>query len=189
MKAAFAELGLAAPADEGIHIGPPIGNTIRELLGRQADSLFEKTLLCFRRHYSERGLFEADLYPGISNLLDALRSQGVPLYVATAKLEIFAQRLLEHQKLSHYFKRIYGSRSSGEHSLKSDLVTYVRQTEPSIADNSLMIGDRHHDIDAANMNKLRGVGVTWGYGSVEELRKAGASWVVSSPTELHAHIA
>lgn len=188
MKAAFAELGLPEPANEGIHIGPPIGNTIRELLGDQADRLFDQTLLTFRKHYRERGLFEADLYPGIPELLEKLRSHGVPLYVATAKLEPFAQQLLEHQKVAHYFQRIYGSRANGELSLKSDLVSFLRQSEASISDHSYMIGDRHHDIDGANLNRLLGVGVTWGYGSADELQAARASLIVSSPTELHAYI-
>ena len=184
MKAAFAELNLPEPPDAGIAIGPPIGNTIRNLLGDRADELFETTLLRFRAHYSERGLFEADPYPGIREVIAKLVEKKVPLFVATAKLEVFARRLLEHQGLAESFRVIYGSRSSGELSLKSDLVGHVLNVEKDIAPGSFMIGDRHHDIDAAQAHGLRGLGVTWGYGSADELRAAGAHALVHEASQL-----
>jgi len=52
---------------------------------------------------------------------------------------------------------------------------------------SIMIGDRTHDIRAARMNGARSVGVLWGYGSRDEL--AGADAVVTAPSELPATLA
>lgn len=186
MGAAFYELGLPPPVPEEVLIGPPIGLTIRTLLKEKADSHFDITLKTFRKHYGETGLFEADLYPGIRDLLDELRAREIPLYVATAKLESFAIRLLEHQKIAPYFKKIYGSRADGSLSLKSDLVRFVRAQHPEIPNTSFMIGDRHYDIDAAVQTNLIGVAVDWGYGNHEEFLRAGAHHIVKSVTELAA---
>ena len=52
------------------------------------------------------------------------------------------------------------------------------------AGEAIMIGDRKTDILGALENGLIAVGVTWGYGSREELLAAGAANVVDSPKEL-----
>ena len=47
-----------------------------------------------------------------------------------------------------------------------------------------MIGDRRHDLLGAIANDMRPIGVAWGYGSIEELRDAGAAAIASEPTDL-----
>ncbi len=47
-----------------------------------------------------------------------------------------------------------------------------------------MIGDREFDVTAAARNGMRAVGVTWGYGSAEELTAAGAAALCDSPDGL-----
>ena len=49
-----------------------------------------------------------------------------------------------------------------------------------------MIGDRYFDIEGARANDVRAVGVAWGFGSIEELREAGADAIAASPLELSA---
>ena len=47
-----------------------------------------------------------------------------------------------------------------------------------------MIGDRKHDLIGAVANGMTPVGVSYGYGSVDELEKAGAESIASSPQEI-----
>ena len=47
-----------------------------------------------------------------------------------------------------------------------------------------MIGDREHDIFGAKANGLYAVGVLYGFGSREELERAGADAIVKTPEEL-----
>ena len=47
-----------------------------------------------------------------------------------------------------------------------------------------MIGDRHFDIEGAKANAVRAVGVAWGFGSVDELRDAGADAIADAPAQL-----
>ena len=51
---------------------------------------------------------------------------------------------------------------------------------------AVMVGDREHDIIGARHNGLTAVGVTYGYGTNEELRGAGATVVADSVHELAA---
>jgi phosphoglycolate phosphatase len=47
-----------------------------------------------------------------------------------------------------------------------------------------MVGDRLHDIHAAQANGLRSIGVLWGYGGQAELEQAGASLLAATPAEV-----
>ena len=50
--------------------------------------------------------------------------------------------------------------------------------------SAVMIGDRRMDVTAAKNNKLKSVGVLWGFGDREELEVAGADVIVDSVSEL-----
>ena len=52
------------------------------------------------------------------------------------------------------------------------------------AERTVMIGDRHFDIDGARANGVHAVGAGWGFGSVEELRAAGADAIAHAPIDL-----
>ncbi len=183
--AAFRELGLPTPRLEQIEIGPPLGDTIRRILKNKADTHFDIVLQCYRRHYSQNGVFEADVYPGIEDFLQRAKEGGHKLYIATAKLERFALVLLKDKRLDGYFEKIYGSRESGDLTLKSDLVRFILEENPQLKSrDSYMIGDRKHDIDAGRLNDLQSVGVLWGYGSQSELQAAGATILCHKVSEL-----
>ena len=47
-----------------------------------------------------------------------------------------------------------------------------------------MVGDREHDVAGARKEGLPCIGVLYGFGSREELEKAGAERIISRPEEL-----
>lgn len=51
-------------------------------------------------------------------------------------------------------------------------------------DRALMVGDRYFDIDGANGAGVESIGVTFGYGSEEELRNAGATYIADNTGEI-----
>ena len=56
----------------------------------------------------------------------------------------------------------------------------------SASGDTIMIGDREHDVIGAIRNNMRIIGVSYGYGTEEELRSAGAEQIVSSPDAIGA---
>ena len=52
------------------------------------------------------------------------------------------------------------------------------------AEHATMIGDRHFDIEGAHANGVRGIGVAWGFGGIEELQRAGSDAIATHPAEL-----
>ena len=47
-----------------------------------------------------------------------------------------------------------------------------------------MVGDRDHDVHGAQHHGIACVGVTWGYGTPQELLSAGAVALAESPAEV-----
>ncbi|HEX3576602.1 MAG TPA: HAD hydrolase-like protein, partial [Rhodopila sp.] len=71
---------------------------------------------------------------------------------------------------------------------KKDLLAEILRVEGYDAEDTTMVGDRLHDIHAAQANGLRSIGVLWGYGGQAELQAAGADVIVGSPAELVGQI-
>ena len=93
---------------------------------------------------------------------------------------------MKHFSLQPLFAGILGSELSGERSLKSEVIRDALCLWSIQPDKTVMIGDRHHDIEGAHSNDVKGIGVLWGIGSRQELEGAGADLIVDSPAKLPA---
>jgi phosphoglycolate phosphatase len=180
---AMTTLGLAAPEADELHwcIGPPLKVSFGCLLDSSDDTLLDRAVSLYRERFGTVGLFENTLYPSIPEALAAVRSLGCRTYVVTSKPGVFAQRIVEHFGLSGLFEGVYGSQLSGVHTEKSELIAHVLGVESLPASRVLMVGDRWHDIVGAKSCGIRSIGVSYGYGSEEELRSHGAADIADSP--------
>ena len=118
-------------------------------------------------------------------MLRELHSGGKKLVLATSKPEVFAKRIMEHFDIAKYFYFIGGSDMGETRNTKSAVIKYVMEncsiTEPQ---QCIMVGDREHDVIGAGEFGIETVGVLYGYGSKEELEKAGAKYIVETVAEL-----
>ncbi|MGJ4951041.1 HAD hydrolase-like protein [Bradyrhizobium sp. HKCCYLS20291] len=169
-------------------IGPPLQDMLRVLLQAYGDDRVDAAVAAYRRHYGESGLFGSELYPGIRDALQQLHGAGLRLYLATSKREEFARRILEHLGLAPLFEAIHGSVPSGALDHKPELLAHILTMRNIAARDSLMVGDRRHDIAGAHAVRMRSLGVLWGYGSRDELETAGADRIVERPADLAATV-
>jgi phosphoglycolate phosphatase len=181
-------LGRKSPPRENLRwcIGPPLKKSFAKLLASDDDALAEKALSCYRERFGVVGLFENEIYDGILDALEALQDNGHTLYVATSKPAVYAERIIDHFGLYRYFRRIYGSELDGTRNDKTILISHILQRESIAASETLMIGDREHDILGAKENGVYGLGVLWGYGTKDELEASGAHAFFKNPQELVA---
>lgn len=163
-------------------IGPPLHESFAKLLGSSEDA--DRAVGIFRERYGVSGLFENRVYPGVSRALEELKRTGAIMFVATSKPREYALRIMDSFGLSVFFKGIHGSEMSGHLSDKTMLLDHVLRTEQLPRHRSVMIGDRWHDVAAAKANGTLSLGITWGFGSVEELRNSGADVLCHSPGDL-----
>lgn len=163
-------------------IGPPLLSSFEKLVGDKQEA--ERALVVYRERFGTIGLYENKVYPGIQTVLEALVSDGHRLFVATSKPTVYAEPILKHFELAHYFERIFGSELDGTRSDKTDLLAWVLAEAGLDASGTVMIGDRRHDVAGALNNGIDVVGVLYGYGGEEELLAAGAKRLCEHPADL-----
>lgn len=72
---------------------------------------------------------------------------------------------------------------------KSDIIKYAMEScNISEKSSAIMIGDREHDIIGAKENGLDSIGVLFGYGSLDELQKAGAACIAEKPEDILKYV-
>ncbi len=186
---ALANMGVDAPSSDHLSwcIGPSLKESFRKLLPSPSEADLETALAHYRKRYAEQGMYEHFVYPDIEQMLSQLKKDGYRLFVATAKPEVFAVKILKAFHLSSYFEKIYGAELDGTRSDKAKLLEYIIENS-SLKKPSLMIGDRRFDIEAALQNQIDPLGVTYGYGSQNELQQAGALHLCDSPMEIYSWI-
>lgn len=180
---ALGSLELEVPPAQALTwcIGPPLLDSFGKLAGEQ---LAPRALALYRERFSDEGLYENSLYEGIPQLLTQLVADGCQLHVASSKPRVFVARIIEHFQLDTYFDEIFGAELDGTRGDKSELLSYALASTGAEPATTAMVGDRRFDIEGAKSNGLLSVGVTWGYGSLQELQQAGANRLAHSPAEV-----
>lgn len=164
-------------------IGPPLWDSFMRYYGMSREEA-DRAVDFYREYYADRGLFENAVYPGIPQMLEALKAQGKTLAVATSKPEGFSRQILDHFGLSSYFDRIAGASMDRSRSRKADVIRYALEGLPADLGTTVMVGDREHDVLGARELGLPCVGVLYGYGDRQELETAGALAIAATVEEL-----
>ncbi len=168
-------------------IGPPLRDSFRNYYNIAEEDM-EKVVAFYRERFSTVGLFENDLYPGMADMLGALQASGKHLALASSKPRVFVRKILDHFNISQYFEVIMGSELDGTRENKIEIIEECLRLfsadGPVAKENCVMVGDRKYDIEAAVKVGIPSIGVTYGYGSREELKTAGADVIVESVEEL-----
>ena len=177
-KMNFKKLGM----DSDWVVGPSLWGTFKKL-GIPEENLNEAVNL-YRERYNVKGYLENSVYVGIPGQLAMLLEMGYVLSLATSKPTVSASAIIEYFNLKQYFLYEFGSNLDGSLSDKSILLKHALAVTGFEPDNALMIGDRQYDIIGAKSNLIKSVGVSYGYGSANELREAGADLLIEKPAEL-----
>ena len=91
--------------------------------------------------------------------------------------------ILNKFELSPYFTRICGASMDSGRDSKEAVIAYLLELEGR-EQKTVMVGDTAFDVVGAAAHGIPTIGVSWGYGDVDEMRKAGACAIAHSPEEL-----
>lgn len=165
-------------------IGPPLQVSFAEYYGFD-EKQCQQAIEFYRERFKKTGMYENELYEGIELLLERLKAERKKLVIATSKPTVFAIEILKYFQIDEYFDLVVGSELDGTRSAKAEIIQYILdQFEDYTTDSFVMIGDRKHDIIGANLTGIDSIGVTYGYGSAEELENEKATFIVESIREL-----
>ena len=175
--------GLPVPSFEEmrVFVGPPLHETFHKfgIPEDQCDAAVE----LYRTRYNTVGKFENFPYPGIRQLLEKLKDQGHRLFVATSKPEKMSLEIMAHFDLDRYFEIICGATEDRSRVEKSDVIAYLLGQTQDLSD-CIMVGDTVFDVQGAKAHGIDTIGVAWGYGLVEDIKKAGAVAIAETPEHL-----
>lgn len=165
-------------------IGPPLQESFSTMYAFDAEQT-SQAVAYYRERFQATGMYENELYPLIPELLAELKERGKVLAVATSKPTVFSEKILQHFHLDAYFDVVVGSNLDGTRSAKAEIIQTILDQYPEY-DNQhfVMIGDRKHDLIGANRTGIDAIGVTYGYGSIEELRSENPAHIVHSVEQL-----
>lgn len=186
IRHALRQLGEQVPEASALErfIGPPLRDGFAELLREPTPHRVTTAIHLYRERFVAAGMYENRVYDGIPECLEALRRAGLRLYVATSKPTVFAQRILQHFALRRHFEAVYGSELDGSRSGKAEILAYLLGREALAQNQTVMVGDRRHDVEGARVNGVACVAVAWGFASREELVAAAPDAIVKTPAEL-----
>lgn len=170
-------------------IGPSLSYGFSSLLGADPDSPeVAACIASYRSVYGEVSLRDTPTYAGVPEALAAI-AEAVPgrrLAVATSKPTAFAEPLVAALGFDGLFEAVFAPEMDLH--VESKTTTVARALSTLGASRGTMVGDRHVDMEAACAHGLRAVGVTWGFGTPEELLTAGADVLVDTPAALPAAV-
>lgn len=187
---ALAKFGITVTDREELlrFIGPPLMDSFMEYYGFD-EAKARQAVAYYREYFSVKGLFENSVIQGIKELLEELQAAGKQLVVATSKPEYFSLQILEKFGLLSYFTFVAGATMDETRTRKADVIAYaLEHISYEAKASTVMVGDRHHDIEGARALGLDAIGVTFGYGSREELQGAGATYVVDTIAQLRQRL-
>lgn len=164
-------------------IGPPFQDSFARLGLADIDA----AILAYRTHYQSGGMFDAEVYDGVFDALQALQETGARLYLATAKPHAYARKITAHFGIADYMTREYGPELDGTRNWKGDLLAHALEETGEDPARSVMVGDRHHDIAAAAEVGMPSLAARWGYGGEDEW--TGAAAILDDARDLPAAVA
>lgn len=176
-------LGAEVPSVKDLNwcLGSPLRQNLPRLLSTSDPELVERAARLYRESYMGGAMYDYSLYSGIEDLLKRLAKYRFRLFVATSKPVFFAEQIVQSSPFTSHIERVYGPDFEGNLDDKTELIEHLMTTEKLAPEETVVVGDRNRDIKAGRKARILTVGVTWGYGSPQEL--ADADYLVNSPAE------
>jgi len=159
-----------------LFIGPPLIESFMKYY-QFDNNMAKKAVDYYRERYSEKGIYENVLYNDIDTLLGTITKNNINCFVATSKPQEFAIRILQYFKIDAYFRDIAGSNLDGTLSEKEEVIKLIIERNNLFKPETIMIGDRKHDIIGAYKNNIDSIAVMYGYGSRDELTEANPTYL------------
>ncbi len=171
-------------------IGPPLDPVFREKYGMSEEEAWQ-SVVKYRERFDVKGIFECCLYDGVKEVIMDMKQKGYVLALASSKPEGACRRILDHFELTPYFDEVVGSTLDGSISTKEEVLEELGRRMASLhigKDEMCLIGDTKYDAVGAKAFGIRCVGVSYGFGTREDMLVAGAEAVFDRIEEVEKYI-
>ncbi len=183
-REALIECGYPRQAEGDLHslIGPPLFNGFADLCHRPLEEGMRITAVYRRIFDKDMSPDYYPVFPGMRELIVALRGQGRQVAVATSRLETTARQMIDFLGLPP-FDAIVGRLEPGRDTKAESIRDAMAQLGAAI-DDSVMVGDRFHDVCGAHEQGIPCIGIYTGAADEGEHERAGADFVAHDVAQL-----
>ena len=180
------EFGMQVPlSDLRCFVGPPLKEQFMSFAGVSEEEAV-RAVERYRERYRPKGIYENYLYDGIKSVLRQLHEEHFTLALTSSKPTMFCRQILRMFNIDEYFTAVVGSDMDGgrtdKHELIEETIRVLGMEE--LRDEIVMVGDRKYDCIGAAAAGIDCIGVTYGFGSRDELEAEWPACIVDSPIEL-----
>lgn len=158
------------PVDDEVlnnFIGPPPIKSYME--NHKVSRLQAEQATAYHRQYgAEHGIYEADVYDGINDLLKKLKEKGIKLGVCTLKRQDIAEKVLQNFFLYDFFDVIVGIDKQESLTKKDTIDIALDKLKFDNRQNVVLVGDSQYDADGANQAGVDFLGVLYGFGLAKD---------------------
>lgn len=184
LRYAEKKLGLTPMAEDEIlkYVGMPIRPMLGNMYGVAGEGI-DTVLAAYREHYTAIGHKKVTAYDGVPEMLEQLKKAGLKMAIATSKREGFSRANLEDMKLIHYFDALAFAKADDSSINKVGIVKDAVELLHLKPEECIMVGDKEFDVEGARGAGTLAMGVTYGFGSEEEIRDAKPDYTAHSPKE------
>lgn len=182
---ALQSYGYEVPNDDVLasFLGPPLHASFMRATGCD-DQTAEKLTAKYRELYTDNAMYRVRLFDGIKDMLVSLKENGVKMAIASSKPQHFFDKLLKHLEITEFFDAVCGASFDDKENTKEAIIDRALNLLKADKNKTLMVGDRCFDVDGAKQNGLKSLGVVFGYDYTEELKKAGADFIVYKASDI-----
>lgn len=183
---ALAHFGLSEPdpAKKRQVIGPPLRETFSKLCGMDQEQT-EVAVAKYREHYNAGAMFNCSVYAGVEAAMDAFCRAGYIQAITTSKPENMCKQILGKFDLVKKMDMIVGASLDGRIDTKEQVLmeAFRRLNHPELG-QIVLIGDTKYDAIGAKSVGIDCIGITYGFGTKEELESNGAIKVFETIEEV-----
>lgn len=167
---------------ENIFCGPPLKESFEKF--DLNDDEIEDAIRFYRKYQRENTIELSELFDGIKELLELLKSKDKKLIIVTAKVEPTVIKILEYLDIYKYFDLVVGATEDSSRTKKTEIISYaIHHFKDIDISEAIMIGDRASDINAGKSNQMDTIGVLYGMDNCTVLKEAGATYIVEKTNE------
>lgn len=166
-----------------------LGNGI-EVLTKKAfpnsitENEFTKYLKEVKEEYSSRQISKTRPYDGILDMLKELNKRDIKIAVLSNKPHEFTLPTINHYFGNIKFEAIFGARDNVGRKPSPESVHEILNIMECTAEECFFVGDSETDMQTGVNSGMQAIGVKWGFRTVDEMNKNGASFIIDTPSDI-----
>jgi phosphoglycolate phosphatase len=170
-----------------------VGDGLQALIKRitpvgTEEILIRKCCTSFERRYSRNWKRNSCPYPGINDMVAALKVHGIQLAVLSNKPDAFTKLFVDEFFPGGQFSIVHGQRQGVPKKPDPTVALAIAAQLDVRPQETLFVGDSAVDIKTGKAAEMLTAGVSWGFRSVQELTENKADILVHNPLELQQYV-